>query len=186
MDKPAIRTRAKGHGPIDEATSFMVVSGLFVWLSRRVPGTAAAFLALPDEIDVTPLFEQLPGWRWVLPRVEPDRHLTFRDRDVPTEIHRYGMEQPTAQGVVIPFNQLDVVLVPGVGFDRTGARVGRGAGYYDRLLAEVRADTESIGVTTVARVYESVPTEAHDMRVGWLATEAGVRECSPNSGFDPL
>lgn len=177
MDKDQIRKRANRQDAINPAVGVLVVSGLFVWLSSRLPGTGAAYLALPDEVDVTPLFERLPGWRWVLARVETDGALTFRDRDVPRETHRFGMEQPIGQGPVTPTHEIDVFLVPGMAFDSTGARVGRGAGYYDRLLAERRSDAVAIGVTTDMKMIESVPVFDHDQRVDWLAKESGVTEC---------
>lgn len=158
---------------------FLVVSGLFVWMAGRLPGTVAAYLAMPEEVDVTPLFERLPGWRWVLPRVEPDGQMTFRDRGVPREVHDLGMEQPLDMGSPIPVQEIDVFLVPGLAFDSTGARVGRGAGLYDRILSGRRTDSDAIGVTLDERVISSVPVRQHDQRVDWLATEGGVRECSP-------
>ena len=157
----------------------MVTSALFVWLSGRLPGTIAAFIAMRDEVDVSPLFDRLAGWRWVLPRVEPDRQMTFRDRDVPLEQHQLGILQPIDQGTAIPVGEIDTILVPAIAFDETGARLGRGLGYYDRLLAQRRGDTLAVGVTVESRVIESVPVHDHDQRVDFLATEAGVRECSP-------
>ena len=167
--------------PIDPGVGLLVTSSLFVWLSRRLPGTAAAYVAMRDEVDVANLFDRLPGWRWVLPRVEGDRSLTFRDRDVPREVHEWGMEQPVDRGEVVPISQLDVILVPGVAFDRSGARLGRGAGYYDRVLSERRSDSTAVGVTVEERVLGSVPVADHDEVVDLLATESGVRECSPRS-----
>lgn len=163
---------------MEPGVGFLVVSGLFVWMAGRLPGTVSAYLALPDEVDVAPLFKRLPGWRWVLPRVEPNRGMTFRDRDVPREVHDLGMEQPVDTGNPIPLHEIDVFLVPGLAFDSTGARVGRGGGYYDRALAERRTDTDAIGVTLDERVIVSIPVCGHDQRVDWLATEGGVRECS--------
>lgn len=179
MDKDQIRNRARGQPPVEPGVGLSVVSGLFVWLSERLPGTISAYLPLPDEVDVTPLFERLPGWRWTLPRVEDDGSLTFRDREVPREVHRFGMEQPVEQGQVTPVREIDVFLVPGVAFDATGGRLGRGAGYYDRLLAERRSDATAVGVATDMKMIESVPVFDNDQRVDWLATESGVRECSP-------
>lgn len=179
MDKDQIRNRARGQTPIEPDVGSSVVSGLFVWLSGRLPGTISAYLALPDEVDVTPLFERLPGWRWILPRVEVDGSLTFRDREIPREVHRFGMEQPVEQGHVTPVHEIDVFLVPGMAFDVSGGRLGRGAGYYDRLLAARRPDATAIGVATEMKMIESVPVFDHDQRVDWLATESGVRECSP-------
>ena len=136
---------------------------------------------MPNEIDLSPLFDRLPGWRWVLPRVEEDGSLTFRDREVRTETHRFGMEQPADEGPVIPLHEIDVFLTPGLAFDQTGGRLGQGGGFYDRILSERRTDTTVIGVTVDERVIRRVPMLAYDQRVGWLATEKGVRECSPSN-----
>ena len=171
----------KGKGALDPGKSLLVVSGLFAWLSGRLPGTIAAFLAMPDEIDLSALFDRLPGWRWILPRVEPDRTLTFRDYAVARETHWFGMEQPADLGPKVPLHEIDVLLVPGVAFDDAGARLGRGTGYYDRILAKRRGDTQAVGVTVESRVIDSVPIVAHDQPVDWLATESGVRECPPRN-----
>lgn len=178
MDKTTLRARMRGFGIVDRRTGELVVDGLRTWLAGRLPGTIAAYLAMSDEVEVSSLFTHLAGWRWVLPRVDSDGELTLRDRDVPREVHRLGMRQPIAGGQVIPIHELDVVLVPGLAFTRSGARLGRGGGYYDMLLSKVRHDCSSIGVTIESRVVAEVPEEPHDRRVGWLATEGGVRECS--------
>ena len=181
MDKVSLRSLVRSQAPIPGEVSEAVAEGLFAWLSSRLPGTVSAFLAMDGEVDVAALFGRLPGWRWVLPRVETDRSMTFRDRDVPREVHRFGMEQPTDAGPVIPVHEIDVFLTPGLAFDLNGGRVGNGAGFYDRILAGRRSDALAVGVTVQSRVFDSVPMEAHDQRVDWIATEAGVRECSPRS-----
>lgn len=171
----------RGQGEMDPGKGLLVVSGLFAWLSGRLPGTIASFLAMSDEVDLSSLFDRLPGWRWVLPRIEQDHTLTFRDAAVPKETHRFGMDQPTDQGAEVPLHEIDILLVPGVVFDSTGARLGRGSGYYDRLLAKRRGDAQAVGVTVHSKVIDSVPVDAHDQSVDWLATESGVRECTPRS-----
>lgn len=178
MDKTALRKQMRGLDAVTPETNAAVVEGLRAWLSPRLPGTISAFLGMPVEVDLSPLFDLLPGWQWVLPRVEPDNSLTFRDRAVSREVHRFGMEQPADEGVVTPVHQLDVLLVPGVAFDRAGGRLGNGGGFYDRVLSAKREDARAIGVTTLSRVVDVVPMEPHDRRVGWLATEDGVMECS--------
>jgi 5-formyltetrahydrofolate cyclo-ligase len=179
VDKVELRARMRDLGPIDPEVSRKVAGGIAEWLRGRLPGTIAAFLAMADEVDLTGLFELLPGWRWVLPRVEQDGSLSFRDRDVAWETHPLGMRQPVASGVTAALHELDVVLVPGLAFDRAGARLGRGGGYYDRVLEGKRRDVPAVGVTTETRVLEVIPVEDHDLDVDWLATEHGVIECSP-------
>lgn len=179
MDKQELRADIRSRGPVAVALSSAVADRLFAWLSPRLPGTVSAFLAMPGEVDLGSLFDRLPGWRWVLPRVEPDRSMTFRDRSVARETHRFGMEQPSDQGPVIPVPEIDVFLTPGLAFDMSGGRLGNGAGFYDRILGGRRTDSVAIGVTVADRVIDEVPMEEHDRRVDWIATEEGVRECSP-------
>ena len=161
-------------GPVALQSSLTVANGLRQWLAPRIPGTVAAYLAMSDEVDVTSLFDQLPGWRWVLVRVEPGDQVTFRDRDVPKERHSYGMRQPVGAGEVVPQAQIDIYLVPGMAFDRRGGRLGRGRGFYDGILASRRTDAVGVGVTTSERVLETVPILDHDVKVDFLATEFGV------------
>ena len=157
-----------------------IVDGLFAWLSPRLPGTVSAFLAMNGEVDLLPLFDRLPGWRWVLPRVEGDRSVTFRDLAAPRERHPFGMDQPTDSGPIIPIPEIDVFLVPGLAFDLHGGRLGNGAGHYDRILSSARGDSVVIGIAPAARIVDVVPVEAHDIRVDWLATEDGVLSRAPN------
>lgn len=172
-------------GTPDPQVSRRIREALFSWLASRLPGTVAAFLAMGHEVDLEPLFSRLPGWRWVLPRVEPDGLLTFRDRDLPREIHRFGMPQPVGQGPAVPVDQIDVFLVPGLAFDRRGGRLGHGGGFYDRLLSEARADAETVGVAPPERLLDRVPTDPTDVPVRRLATVEGVIACSPTNGPVP-
>ena len=180
MDKATLRERMREIGPIPSVVSEQIVAGLFAWLSPRLPGTISAFLPMEGEVNLRPLFDRLPGWRWVLPRVEDDRSITFRDFAVPSEMHPFGMEQPADSGPIVPIQEIDVLLVPGLAFDRSGGRLGNGAGHYDRILSSARGDASAIGIAPAARLVDSVPIDAHDVRVGWLATEEGVISRVPN------
>ena len=69
---------------------------------------------------------------------------------------------------------LDLIMVPGVAFDRRGGRLGNGAGYYDRLLKSVRNDTVLIGVCFEAQIMPEVIMEAHDVYMDYVITEAAI------------
>lgn len=183
MEKQELREWIRAQGRVGVEESRQVVDGVFGWMSQRLPGTVSAFLAMSGEVDLSPLFTRLPGWRWVLPRVEPDRTVTFRDRDVPRERHPFGMDQPVDMGPAVAVGEIDVFLTPGLAFDLRGGRLGNGGGFYDRILATRRADAQAVGITVERRVVEDVPMREHDQRIDWLATEKGVIrcQCSPNS-----
>ena len=69
---------------------------------------------------------------------------------------------------------LDLVMVPGVAFDRRGGRLGNGAGYYDRLLKSVRKDTVLIGVCFEAQIMPEIVMEAHDIYMDYVITEVSI------------
>jgi 5-formyltetrahydrofolate cyclo-ligase len=81
---------------------------------------------------------------------------------------------------VVPIQEIDVLLVPGLAFDLSGGRLGNGAGHYDRILSSARGDAIGIGIAPAVRLVDSVPVEAHDVRVDWLATEEGVVSRAPS------
>lgn len=69
---------------------------------------------------------------------------------------------------------LDLIMVPGVAFDRRGGRLGNGAGYYDRLLKNVGKHTVLIGVCFEAQIMPEVVMEAHDIYMDYVITEAQI------------
>lgn len=161
---------SRPHPPVDVRAR--VVDHVARWLEERRPELVVGFLAMGDEIDMTPLVERLPGIRFALTRTAPGSQLTVHDFASPRELHRFGFEQPAAGSPPLSPVDVDVVLVPGLAFGLDGARLGRGAGYYDRFLQGLDADT--VALTTTDRIRTDIPLEPHDARVGWIATEAGV------------
>ena len=74
----------------------------------------------------------------------------------------------------IQADELDLVLVPGVAFDVSGGRLGNGAGYYDRLLSQVRTDTLRIGVCYESQIVTKVVRQAHDVLMDRVITEQAI------------
>ncbi|MBX9579687.1 MAG: 5-formyltetrahydrofolate cyclo-ligase [Gemmataceae bacterium] len=77
-------------------------------------------------------------------------------------------------GKVVRPDELDVVMVPGVAFDPRGGRVGQGRGYYDWLLARLRADAEVVGLAFDCQVVDEVPVGPRDVFMGLVLTEKRV------------
>ncbi|MCQ9208286.1 MAG: 5-formyltetrahydrofolate cyclo-ligase [Omnitrophica bacterium] len=78
----------------------------------------------------------------------------------------YGILQPKKEYVrEVPLKQIDLVLVPGLAFDRQGHRLGRGGGYYDKFLARLPVSTPRIGLAFDFQVLEDLPTFSHDVSV---------------------
>ena len=69
---------------------------------------------------------------------------------------------------------LDLVMVPGVAFDRRGARMGHGKGYYDKLLEHARADTPLVALAFECQLFPEIPTQAHDVFMDKIITEKEI------------
>ncbi|MDC0262347.1 5-formyltetrahydrofolate cyclo-ligase [Planctomycetaceae bacterium] len=98
----------------------------------------------------------------------------------------FGIPEPTDELRVIRDRQgtpaeLDVVVLPGIAFDRQGGRLGQGKGYYDRLLADVSPKCTLIGLAFDVQLVEEVPTEPHDVRLNILVTESDLYRRSASS-----
>ncbi len=151
--------------------SAQVVATLASW-GRLTPASRVLFFdPLPDEPDVTTL---AAGVRAFLTRTPDQGVLTVHPFDAPREKHRLGFGQPRADAPAVDPGDLDVVLVPGLAFDSTGVRLGRGSGHYDRLLALVRPDALVIGVTAAALVVDALPRQPHDRLMTHLVSETGI------------
>lgn len=90
---------------------------------------------------------------------------------------QFGIREPNAASVEIPLNCLDLALVPGIGFDLMGRRLGRGKGFYDRLLAQIPGT--KCGVCFDEQIVETIPTEPHDVRLNYILTPTRWHEVKP-------
>ncbi len=149
----------------------------------------AGYWPMGTEIDIRPLLHRIAEKNpVVLPVTTPNKPLVFR-RWFPGDAmqpERFGTHAPTGD-VMLP----DVLLVPLLAFDATGARLGYGGGYYDRTLAALpgrrtpRHRTpghptpghRTIGCAFAAQQVDHVPTGPHDVRLDAVATERGVIWC---------
>lgn len=149
-----------------------VVANLKAW--PPLHGLVVTYLAMDDEVDLSRLLG-LGRCRFLVPRINASNELDALEYHPDMlERHRYGFLQPSPEAPRVDVNDLDVVLVPGRAFDRSGRRLGRGGGYYDRFLATVPRGVVLVGIGTEATTVDEVPTDESDMRVDWLATETGV------------
>ena len=76
----------------------------------------------------------------------------------------------------VAVEELDLVMVPGVAFDRRGARMGHGKGYYDKLLEHARPEVPLVALAFECQLFPEVPTQAHDIFMDKIITEAAVYE----------
>jgi len=76
----------------------------------------------------------------------------------------------------IPVAEIDLIMVPGVAFDRRGGRTGHGKGYYDKLLEHARPDTPLVALAFECQMFEEIPMQEHDVFMDKVLTEAAVYE----------
>jgi 5-formyltetrahydrofolate cyclo-ligase len=74
----------------------------------------------------------------------------------------------------IDVEELDLIMVPGVAFDRRGARMGHGKGYYDKLLEHARRDAPLVALAFECQLFPEIPTQAHDVFMDKILTESGL------------
>jgi 5-formyltetrahydrofolate cyclo-ligase len=169
VDKAALRRWARRvWRSLDrKALAEEVLKALLPWLRARGFGNILLYHPLPHELDLTPLLEGYPA-RYYLPKVA-GQGLT---------VHPFGPLAPGPFGLLEPTTPpvdpgvLDLVVVPGLAFDREGYRLGHGQGYYDRFLASVWAET--LGVVPEALLLSRLPRDPWDVPVAHLASEKGV------------
>jgi 5-formyltetrahydrofolate cyclo-ligase len=159
------------------AASAALRKQLSSWNTLLQARTVLTYIAFRNEIDLIPLCELFPGIAWVAPRVVGER-LVLHPYD-PTRLvrHAYGMLEPAADLPVIDPATLDLVLVPGVAFDRRGGRMGFGGGFYDGFLPTSHA--LRVGVTYDHCLADQLPTDEHDQRMDWIVTPTQRLHCTP-------
>ena len=187
MDSSALRGRkrelrgeARALAGIDrEPQSRLCLSALIGIPELAGPGTLALYAGLADEVPVERLFPDLRarGWCVVFPRMEGS-DLALREA-APAQLvsTRFGLREPPSSARRLEVSLIDVFVVPGLLFDTHGTRLGRGSGYYDRLLALVRTDALRIGICYADRVRDALPSAPHDVPVHLLVTDRDVLRC---------
>lgn len=172
-----IEVRAKLHAISPEQRAHASARACALLREQKIWAQAKSvmfYATLEDELDFAPLIDEAfaLGKTVALPKfVEATRNyapfkISNANRDC--AVGRFGITEPVATCAEFPANHLDLVLVPGVAFDPTGHRLGRGQGYYDRLLANVVGI--KCGVAFDEQLVQRIPAEAHDIRMNCVLT----------------
>lgn len=129
--------------------------------------TVAAYVSFGTEPSTLAALEawRRSGVRVLLPVVLPEYAMEFRVYDGALVGGRRGMPCPPPSAPVADLAEASVVLVPALACDRSGRRLGRGAGYYDRALPRVADSALTVGLVHREELWASVPVEDHDQRV---------------------
>lgn len=153
---------------------------LFGTEEYRSAGTIMIYLSTPQEVDTGPIALQAwaDGKRVAAPQVswEQRRMIPIEIRSLTSGLQddAMGIRQPI-EGPPTPISEIDLIIVPGLGFDEKGNRLGRGRGFYDRFLAHRDLRAVTCALAFEDQLVEAVPEDENDMRVTMLITEKAIR-----------
>lgn len=131
------------------------------WKASRI---VLLYSALPDEVDVQLLIDDaMRVGKLVLLPVVAGEILHLHPFDGETTIGAFGISEPVVKGEsFVDYDKIDVAIIPGMAFDEHNHRLGRGKGFYDRLLSECK-NVRKVGVCFDFQYLEAIPAEEHDV-----------------------
>ena len=176
-DKPALRSRLKAararrdQAELDRLGELLARGGV---AHAGDADVVAAYVAIGDEPPTRPLIEELAasGRTVLLPVVTPTGLAWGRYDGWAGLAEQHGLLEPTAD-TELDLRGAGVAFTPALAVDRSGNRLGRGGGYYDRALANVPRD-RIVAVVFSDEVLDVVPAEPHDVPVGFALTPDGL------------
>jgi 5-formyltetrahydrofolate cyclo-ligase len=147
----------------------------------------ALYSPINNEVQTGLLFTAacVEGKRVCYPRIKGEC-LEFLEVSSPQDLAPggFGVAEPQI-GKQLPIDAVDLLIVPGVAFDRAGHRLGYGKGFYDRELVRVSTAAVSVGLCYDFQLCELLPCESHDRPVQFLATEIEFIPCRPLATGSP-
>ena len=164
-----IRTQKRRLSAVEMAVmSEDICSKVLALASWQEAGTLLLYYPLPDEVDVRMLIKDAfeSGKRVLLPVVKGDElELHLYEGEASLKEGAFGIMEPTGP-LFAPkhYDEIELAVIPGMAFDSAGHRLGRGKGYYDRLLPHLKA-AKLIGICFSFQFLDEVPAEAHDISV---------------------
>lgn len=191
-----MRARAAALPPSYFARAGLAIAGRVAALSEYAgAGTVFAFVGTGRESDTRPLLERVlrDGKRLVLPLCTGPGEMQCRAVAALAALRpgAYGIPEPPPNGPLVPPGEIDLAVVPCLCCDRSGGRLGKGGGYYDRFLAVYRGP--ALAVCPARLLAQAVPMEPLDRPVGLVVTELEVirpdicaGQLHPADGFGKL
>jgi 5-formyltetrahydrofolate cyclo-ligase len=148
--------------------SRLIKEKLFKTLVFKRAKTVMFYIAFSGEVDTKEMIREAQklGKIIVVPVCGKNRAIKACFLDDQRKLARgpYGIFEPATKES-IDLKWLDLVIVPGVAFDKQGNRLGRGKGYYDRFLEKLHQETVSVGLAFDFQILPSLPTTTHDLAV---------------------
>lgn len=178
-EKAALRRRIRAGFPgetVRQQESAALCRRIIQWEPYRRAQTVGAYMPLRMEADVTPIIRDAldQGKTLALPRVEDETTMTLRIIRSMEELQigRWGIAEPGEQAEILEPCKLDLLIVPLEGIDRHGTRLGKGGGYYDRLIAQTACMT--LGAVMSWQWQEIIFRESWDQPLMYAADQNGI------------
>ena len=149
----------------------------------RQSSVVMTFLSLPHEVDTTLLI--LTAWQQgktvAVPKVSwEQRHMIpveLKSLETGLTVEKMGLRTP-ANSVPVPFDEIDLVITPGLGFDRHGNRLGRGGAFYDTFFTSHKISAARWGVAYSEQLCDEIPHDATDVPIDAVITENEMITCN--------
>lgn len=171
-----------------EETSMKLPARIIPWIRRQIPSapdssrpfTVMSYMSYQNEFPTHLLNQSIleEGWRLVLPYTAPDFSIRA------CVVSSLSSLQTSSMGILEPdpeaseqisASDADLILLPGVAFDRHGMRLGYGKGCYDRFLGASAPDLPPTAALAWSfQIVESVPADIHDRPADWIITEKNI------------
>tara|TARA_R110002020_G_scaffold19053_25_gene66189 strand:- start:3887 stop:4474 length:588 start_codon:yes stop_codon:yes gene_type:complete len=177
LRRQAHRARAALSAAARAEAADRVAQHFFAHFALRPSQVVAAYWRIRDELDCQAILVRLMESEQVvvLPVVQgPDQPLQMRVWEKGAALYEAGFGT-LAPSELAPLAEPDMVLMPLLGFDRLGTRLGYGGGYYDRTLAQMSKSPTLIGLAFAAQELDLIPRDGHDVPLDAVITEAGIR-----------
>lgn len=177
------RARLRSMAPAERAEAGQRIAER-VWELPAVAGARAILLyaSLPEEVPTDAIAEEAlrRGTIITYPRCLPEtRQMTLHVLKELRELRdagSYGIREPDLACPRLNLREIDVVLVPGLAWDRRGGRLGRGAGYYDRLFAHPECRAFRCGLFFAAQELPEIPMDPWDVPLDAVVTEREIMD----------
>ena len=160
-----------------DSKSRVIQKKLFETPAFQSAGTVCFYVGLPMEVNTRPMIAEALelGKKVLAPLVDlENKELKLKEiHDLEKDLSpgTLGILEPSEKARTADLDEVECLIVPALAFDREGCRLGRGAGFYDRLLARLPHETMTIGLAFSFQVLPQIPLEYHDRPVDIVLTE---------------
>ncbi len=174
-----LREEAKEHSPEERRSASTRICEVIrthdLWRNAR---KVLLFAPMPNEPDISCLLHEglesrktiaLPAWS-----AEKTQYHALQIISPKTDLSpgQFGIQEPGSHCAIVPLSSLDLILVPGLAFTKSGIRLGRGKGFYDRLLAQTKATKCAVAFDW--QILDTIPSDSHDVLMDYVVTPAAI------------